>query len=322
MEIKDLAGLSQPLTKLIDCVSCGIGKLYEPVHTKRMARAKAEEICLISEAANENINLPIKYSQGGVTVDSQDAEALLQRTGSRLLFQEMQKQQNIETVIENAYEDLKNEKEVSEEPVDKDWILRFFNSIEDISNEEMQKLWGKILAGEIKKPHSYSLRTLEIMKNLTQYEAKLFQKVAAFVFALDGNNGKYIFSNKAVLDSYGCYYSSLLQLDECGLINAQGLLSLNLKIDRERTSAVMNNEYIAFIGTDIESNKSVSVPVYPLKVGGIELLHVMNVKNNDEYFKENLRLIESNNQNIKIELHKIQNIDGSVINYEEQSAEL
>ena len=84
----------------------------------------------------------------------------------------------------------------------------------------------------------------------------------------------------------------------------------------------MNNEYIAFIGTDIESNKSVSVPVYPLKVGGIELLHVMNVKNNDEYFKENLRLIESNNQNIKIELHKIQNIDGSVINYEEQSAEL
>lgn len=44
MEIKDLAGLSQPLTKLVEVISIGIGKLYEPAHIKRMANAKAYEI--------------------------------------------------------------------------------------------------------------------------------------------------------------------------------------------------------------------------------------------------------------------------------------
>ena len=32
MEIKDLVGLSQPLTKLVEVVSQGIGTVYEPTH--------------------------------------------------------------------------------------------------------------------------------------------------------------------------------------------------------------------------------------------------------------------------------------------------
>ena len=42
MEVKDLAGLSQPLTKLVEVVSQGIGTLYEPIHIKRIAKARAE----------------------------------------------------------------------------------------------------------------------------------------------------------------------------------------------------------------------------------------------------------------------------------------
>jgi hypothetical protein len=32
----------------------------------------------------------------------------------------------------------------------------------------MQALWGKILAGEIKQSKSYSLQTLEIIRNLSK----------------------------------------------------------------------------------------------------------------------------------------------------------
>ena len=34
MEIKDLAGLSQPLTKLVEVVAQGLGTVYEPIHIK------------------------------------------------------------------------------------------------------------------------------------------------------------------------------------------------------------------------------------------------------------------------------------------------
>lgn len=58
MEIKDLAGLSQPLTKFVEVVSQGIGTLYEPTHIKRMAKSRAKEIKTISSAINDS-NLPI-----------------------------------------------------------------------------------------------------------------------------------------------------------------------------------------------------------------------------------------------------------------------
>ena len=36
-----------------------------------------------------------------------------------------------------------------------------------MSSEELQTLWGRTLAGEIKSPGSYSLRTLDFLKNLS-----------------------------------------------------------------------------------------------------------------------------------------------------------
>ena len=73
---------------------------------------------------------------------------------------------NIDNVTQIAAEQLSQEDFVSEEPVEEDWTTRFFNIVEDISDEEMQRLWGKILAGEVKQPKSYSLRTLELLKKI------------------------------------------------------------------------------------------------------------------------------------------------------------
>jgi len=43
----------------------------------------------------------------------------------------------------------------------------------------MQILWGKILAEEVKNPNSFSLRTLSILKNISNTDAKIFQKAVA-----------------------------------------------------------------------------------------------------------------------------------------------
>src|SRR5690606_25427708 len=118
-----------------------------------------------------------------------------------------------------AADDLRNEQSVTDEPLDEDWKTRFFNIAEDISNEEMQSLWGKILAGEIKQPKSYSLRTLELLKNLSKEEAEVFTKFAQLRITTANNNVIYNEDHGEFLKSeFGITFLDRLLLTELGLI--------------------------------------------------------------------------------------------------------
>ena len=46
---------------------------------------------------------------------------------------------------------------------DFDWFVRFFEAVGNVSDETMQNLWAKILAGEIAHPSTFSLKTLDVM---------------------------------------------------------------------------------------------------------------------------------------------------------------
>ena len=128
---------------------------------RKEADAKSYEIGIIESAKTKAI------AEG----KESEAETYI-RIQERLLFKEIDRQNNLDNVIEIAAEQLGQEKSINEEPVDKDWSKRFFNIVEDISDEEMQTVWGRILAGEIKSPKSYSMRTLELLKNLSKEEAE------------------------------------------------------------------------------------------------------------------------------------------------------
>lgn len=67
----------------------------------------------------------------------------------------MKKQNNIDNVVSFAAQTISTQSSVSEESVDNDWVTRFFDSVADVSSEEMQMIWGKILAGEVNEPGSF-----------------------------------------------------------------------------------------------------------------------------------------------------------------------
>ena len=184
----------KPLEKLIDVISKGIGTVYRPKAIRKEAEAKAYEIELIERAKSKAL------AEGReIEADTYD------RIQDRLLNKETKRQRNIDTVASIAAEELKDEQTVSEEPVNEDWSTRYFNIVEDISDNEMQTLWGRILAGEVKKPNSYSLRTLEFLKNLSKNEALSFVKVANLSlfgsgknFVFNPDNGKYLEENHQI----------------------------------------------------------------------------------------------------------------------------
>ena len=179
MEIKDLAGLSQPLTKLVEVVAQGLGTVYEPIHIKRMAKARAMEIKTIASAVQDS-KLPIQYNNGQLAIDTSTKD-FLERAEKRMLFIEAKKQKNIEDIVSEAYNNLETEKKVSGEPVQEEWINRFFNIIGEISSDDLKTIWSKILSEEIKEPGKCSIRTLESLKNISRYEAEKFKKISNYI---------------------------------------------------------------------------------------------------------------------------------------------
>ena len=150
------------------------------------------------------------------------AEAVEQR----ILYQEEKRQRNIQDVLEKAA-DAATSTEVPDQEPDHDWTARFFSSIQDVSSEEMQTLWAKILAGEVERPGSTSTRTLSILRDLDQPTASLFRTLCSLASTITALDGKVIDSrvislggNAASnsLEQYGLGFNRLNVLNEHSLI--------------------------------------------------------------------------------------------------------
>ncbi len=108
------------------------------------------------------------------------------------------------------------------------WLNIFETEARPQSTEEGQILFGRILAGEIKNPGSYSTRTLKTLGELDQNIAALFKKLCSVCIVLNnpiddalidiripslgGNPGR------NVLRKYGLPFSKLNTLNEYGLV--------------------------------------------------------------------------------------------------------
>jgi hypothetical protein len=287
-EIKDIAGLSEPIKKLIEVVAEGIGGISRPLLTRMNARAKAYEIREIAEAIVESQKLlgQITYDDGKVVIDVPSRADMLmlpestpdQRIKARIAYQEIKKQNNIEQIIRNAAEELRDEQKVEPEKPDIDWTTRFFRIAEDITSDQMQILWGKVLAGEVKTPGSYSLRTLDLLKNITKKEAEMFVKVGQIsfitgvkVFVPNYDNGKYL-KEKFDLD-----FTDFLLLREIGLL-VESDLAFHLTPGEEdtETTFICGNTCI-FIKRLKETPKQ-TLPVIAFTEIGRQLLQLVEKK--------------------------------------------
>lgn len=306
--------LSAPATKLIEVVSRGIGKGYDPRYKKRMADATAYEIDTIAGAIRRNGDVPILFDREGVQLDARSAQDLIERTGMRLFSQEVRKQQNIEAIVDKAYEELKNEESVSNEPVDEDWIVRFFNSVEDVSNEKLQEIWAKILAGEIKKPRSSSLRTLDLLKNQSVNEAILFEKVSSCIIR---SGEKALIPNEPDLwKAQDVKFSDLIALSDAGIINLS-LVSLTLYISD--VNNVLYNDFImgALRSSSENSPKSIGINVYVLTEAGRDLIRASKSDKHRcrDFSLSYFRKLKNEKENVAVFAYDVLSIDNNNITH-------
>ena len=184
---------------------------------------------------------------------------------TRLNFQEQKRASNIYRVIEAAIDSL-NDRKVDNHEVDHDWAARFFADVQDITTESMQKIWAKILAGEVEKPGRTSLHTLAILKNMTQRDAELFSRASRFVFR------DFIFWEKEHEQNIAGFpsFSEFLKLESYKLIKMSQFI-------REIVNASGDSKYNARIGNVLYKisatgeETDISIPSYSLTPQGEEL---------------------------------------------------
>lgn len=139
-----------------------------------------------------------------------------------IMRKEFQKEINFAKAIDIAADILSQDNsEPPKEQVEQDWLYRFREVASNTTTEEIQQLWGRILAGEIKSPGKHSLRTLEFIKNLTQKEAKQIEKLFSFVI----NNQFIARSFKGFYDYESDLLNSKLSFDYLSEMQGLGIIS-------------------------------------------------------------------------------------------------
>lgn len=328
MKINDILGVGKilPIDKLIEVISSVTGRVTKPYfdrkdidtkayEIKKLAEARAEEMKIISAAVKDNYQLTggIEYKEEQLTISSPTElpsetkqtvlinPPLTDRTQDRLNFQEAKKQLNIESVTAFAADELRNEQAVTNEPLDEDWKTRFFNIAEDISNEEMQSIWGRILAGEIKQPKSYSLRTLELLKNLSKDEAEVFTKFAQLRINSGDKNIIYNQDNGKFLESeFGITFLDRLLLTELGLIASENNLEFSLRpTENNQQTNILNYGRKAIVLYRKEQTPKQGIQVLVFTKIGVELSGLIEQSFNLNYVEKICSSFK--HQNVKIE---------------------
>lgn len=293
MEIKDLAGLSQPLTKLIEVVSQGMGTAYEPIHIKRMAKARAMEIKTIASAV-QNSGLPIQYNNGQLVIDTSTKE-FLQRTERRMLFLETKKQKNIEDIVAGAYENLETEQNVSEEPLQEEWINRFFNIVGEVSSDDLKVIWSKILSEEVKEPGKCSIRTLENLRNISKEEAEIFKKISNYI--IEYRNVYYLPNEEELLESININYGQILKLDEAQLINSSTMISATLHFNENmKENYLIYNNYIVICKKETTSVENLQA--YTLTETGKNIFKILSTDFDKDYFEKYLKIVKKDDMKV------------------------
>lgn len=232
--------------------------------------------------------------------DPEYARIAAQKFGQRVIREQV----NLDLISQIAAKDIVDagdtfnslEAENSDEIISDDWLNAFEAEARQKSTEEMQTFFGKVLAGEIRRPGTYTTRAVKILGSLDQNVATLFLSLCSIcisqfedmrVPSLDGS------ASRNALKEYGLDFGALVLLEEYGLVisdfNSWREYGTSI-IDQDRGQQTV---YLPF---DYQGKHWVFAPLSDEKVGkhltihgvaltrsGRELSRIVNIEPNDKY---------------------------------------
>jgi hypothetical protein len=281
----------------------GVGGLLSPWQTKRLGRARTEvrrnDILVLAQARRDAAEIAAgrkSIDEAGRLVDvtrtlalpddrsteaTEDTTSSLPSDTVRLLEhlraigtrREMDRAVNTAMIIAKAEEEAESigDIPISEEPVDPDWFARWRVNAEDTQDEEMQRLWARILAGETREPGSFSLHTIDFMRRLSRLDAAQIEKLAPFASEREIFHGGEL---DKILRSKGLTMDVLLELQDLGVVGALGLQKQFRSQNPNHFDNNLRFRNKALVVTADDATKVITLPGHVVTNVGAEIMRL------------------------------------------------
>ena len=236
----------------------------------------------------------------GVTELVQVDEDLKKRAGRRLLAEEINKQKNLEDIIQRTDEILQTEEydntqEVLQEKTDQGWVDDCLDGAGKAYDDDLKGYWAKLLAGEIKKPGTYSKRAILFMKSLSKADADKIRNMCQYVVYNYDNTGAVILR----------YKPSDFTFDEISFLMELRLLNYNHSIVKQYRFD--GNDGFGFfrkkdVGLFVRiKRKEYDFPIYSFTELGKEILTIIDdVDVKRKYLKDFSKSITERNDFLEV----------------------
>lgn len=168
---RNALGLEKPANTLVKAIVRGIGSALYPWSRNRTTKADVAALAEWRRALQE--------------LDNQSAEldlSLSERTQLRLVHESERFQANREAIAVESVRTFKalppNSAKDDPEEIDEEWLNLFWRYAESVSSEDLQSLWGKVLARQASGASPVSKRTLSFLSTLSREEAFWIESMA------------------------------------------------------------------------------------------------------------------------------------------------
>ena len=202
--MEDLTGLGHVATavasvanNIIDKVSNAVGIMYTDSNYK-----------MKKDAMGKLYEKIVEYEE----IDEFSKAAIISN-----LQQELKHYNNQRAVLERTINMVDESIDIS--TVDDDWIAFFFDKVKNISSEEMQFFWSKVLSEEFNKPNSIPKSLIHTLSCIDLKVAKTFNNLCQFAVKNITDDEEVIFFKQICCPKeVDISFSSLKELERYGLI--------------------------------------------------------------------------------------------------------
>lgn len=210
---------------------------------------------------------------------------LLDRAISAYAGDLVTKQKNKEQVLAYAVEDLScNQLPIDDKSeIDDDWLGTLTDLAATKSNESVQRLLGKILAGEIRQPGSFSPLTLQVLSTLTPKVAQLFEKICNLSISPGPSKGVAYLAHElhpnilvSGIPDYDIGFGGLLILQNHGLL-LPSLTAAWRKSDINEIKFDIGGQVIRFVSSS-GTPQDFTEKIAPFSQAGAELRQIISLQ--------------------------------------------
>lgn len=233
---------------------------------------------------------------------------------------DFKKIKNQKAIAEIALDNAKEGTDFSDKSgVNEDWLDRYMDSAKFVSSEDMQLIWGKILANEFEIPGSTPPNMIRILSEITSDLANAFRIICSMtvkIKPLDPNeeieNDQAMIvpynGNKNIFDKIGLSFGAISELEALGLIKFDGIVGYvidcheglyEICIDKN-TDKIQNNTSQLNVGNVMltKAGETLQKITEPIEIEEYYLMLAKYLINNGVvYISEKLLFNENNSNN-------------------------